>query len=99
MLLLCILTQEIFSVSKEYAVAMPNYDRFSKHYDAVMGDPKKKAVFLKSLIRKWHPEARTLLELAFGTGAVLRHFAPDFKVSGLDSPTAKTAKIFFVCQS
>jgi SAM-dependent methyltransferase len=63
---------------------MSNYDKFCKHYDAVMGDPKQKAVFLKSLIKKRNPTATTLLELACGTGAVLQHFAHDFDSFGLD---------------
>ena len=63
---------------------MSNYDKFYKHYDAVMGDPKRKAAFLKSLIGKWNPKAKTLLELACGTGAVLQYFADNFDVSGLD---------------
>lgn len=63
---------------------MSNYDKFYKHYDAVMGAPKQKAAFLKSLIAKWNPKATTLLELACGTGAVLQYFAQDFDVSGLD---------------
>jgi SAM-dependent methyltransferase len=70
---------------------MPNYDRFSKHYDAVMGDPKEKAIFLKSLIKKWNPKAMTVLELACGTGAVLQHFVHDFKASGLDLSTGMLA--------
>jgi SAM-dependent methyltransferase len=61
-----------------------NYDKFCKHYDAVMGDQKQKAVFLKSLIKKRNPTAATLLELACGTGAVLQHFAHDFDIFGLD---------------
>jgi cyclopropane fatty-acyl-phospholipid synthase-like methyltransferase len=63
---------------------MSNYDKFYKHYDAVMGDPKQKAVFLKSLIDKWHPKATTLMELACGTGAVLQYFAHNYDVSGVD---------------
>jgi SAM-dependent methyltransferase len=63
---------------------MSDYDRFCKHYDAVMRDPKQKAVFLKSLIKKRNPSATTLLELACGTGAVLQYFADDFEIFGLD---------------
>lgn len=63
---------------------MSNYDKFYKHYDAVMGDPKQKAAFLKSLIDKWNPKATKLMELACGTGAVLQYFAHNFDVSGLD---------------
>ena len=39
---------------------------------------------LKWLITERNPEARTLLEVACGTGEVLRHIASDFEVSGLD---------------
>ena len=54
---------------------MSNYDQFCRHYDAVMGDPKDKAEFFKSLIKKRNPSAKTVLELACGTGALLQHFA------------------------
>lgn len=64
-----------------------NYDKFCKHYDAVMGDPREKAAFLKSLIRKWNSQATTLLELACGTGAVLQYFVHDFDAAGLDIST------------
>jgi SAM-dependent methyltransferase len=63
---------------------MSDYDKFCKHYDAVMRNPKQKAVFLKSLIKKRNPSAATLLELACGTGAVLQYFADDFEIFGLD---------------
>lgn len=63
---------------------MSNYDKFCKHYDAVMGDPKQKALFLKSLIKERNPSATTLLELACGTGAVLQYFADEFETFGLD---------------
>src|SRR5436305_11533726 len=63
---------------------MANYDKFYKHYDAVMDDPIQKAVFLTSLIKKWNPKATTLLELACGTGAILQHLVHNFEVSGLD---------------
>ena len=45
---------------------MSDYDRFCKHYDAVMRDPEQKAVFLKSLIKKRNSTATTLLELPVG---------------------------------
>lgn len=65
-------------------LSMNNYDKFYKHYDAVTGDQRQKAAFLESLIRRQHPRARTLLELACGTGAVLLHLALKFDAAGLD---------------
>lgn len=49
-----------------------------------MGDQKQRAAFLESLIRRQHPKASTLLELACGTGAILRYLALKFDVTGLD---------------
>jgi len=63
---------------------MTNYDLFSKHYDAVMGDRSENAALLQRLINKHQPQAKTILELACGTGSVLQHFAEQYVVYGLD---------------
>lgn len=63
---------------------MTNYDKFSKFYDAVMGDRVKTSDLLSDLICESNSNAQNMLELACGTGAVLKHFAKDYKVSGLD---------------
>ncbi|MFH1457277.1 MAG: class I SAM-dependent methyltransferase [Patescibacteria group bacterium] len=63
---------------------MTNYDLFAKHYDEVMGDRSKNAAELQKLISKHHPKAKTILELACGTGSVLQHFAKRYGVYGLD---------------
>ncbi len=51
---------------------MESYEVFAPFYDAVMGDRAEHADYLRSLIEKHHPKAKTLLELAFGTGSVLK---------------------------
>lgn len=61
-----------------------SYNQFFRHYDAVMGDRRKSALFLKTLINEYHPNAETVLELACGTGAVLKYLEPDFQTYGLD---------------
>lgn len=63
---------------------MTNYNIFSKFYDSVMGDRTKTAEQLRDFIRETNPEAKSVLELACGTGAVLKYLAKDYKVSGLD---------------
>ena len=63
---------------------MESYTKFGQFYDAVMGDNTRAATFVRSLITQHKPEARTLLELACGTGAVLAHLARDYEVAGLD---------------
>jgi SAM-dependent methyltransferase len=60
------------------------YETFGRFYDAVMGDRAESAAFIHSLIQKHKPGAKTLLELACGTGAVLQHLEKHYEVSGLD---------------
>jgi SAM-dependent methyltransferase len=67
---------------------MEAYKHFGKFYDAVMGDRAQTAAYIRSLITHHHPAAKTLLELACGTGALLKCLTADYEVSGLDvSPT------------
>ena len=63
---------------------MESYDKFGDFYDAVMGDRAKTALRLRGLIDRHKPNAKTVLELACGTGAVLVHLAQGYEVSGLD---------------
>ncbi len=63
---------------------MTNYNILSKFYDSMMGDRRKNADQLCDFVQENNPKARSVLELACGTGAVLKYFAKDYKVSGLD---------------
>lgn len=60
------------------------YEQFSRFYDLVMGDRSKAANFTRSLIERHKPEARTVLEIACGTGAILGFLADTYEVAGLD---------------
>ena len=42
------------------------------------------ASYIRRLIRQHKPKARTLLELACGTGAILKILAKSYDVAGLD---------------
>lgn len=63
---------------------MESYARFAQFYDAVMGDMAGPAAHVRGLVAHRKPEARSLLELACGTGAMLTHLAHDYEVAGLD---------------
>jgi len=64
---------------------MTNYDIFSKFYDQVMGDRIAEAEFIHKIILDYHSEAKSILEIACGTGAVLEFFLnKKYKVTGLD---------------
>ncbi len=63
---------------------MASYDIFAKFYDAVMGDPTETVALLQGLIREFNPDAKCILELACGTGAVLKGFREKYQLAGLD---------------
>ncbi len=63
---------------------MTNYDVFSKHYDAVMGEPKSKVEFIEKSIIQHKPDAKIVLELACGTGSILKPLEKKYGVFGID---------------
>lgn len=63
---------------------MADYDLFSKHYDAVMGQPKTVVPKLISYIEKYNPDASSILEVACGTGAILKLLPKKYELHGLD---------------
>ena len=63
---------------------MVAYAKLDRFYDAAMGDRTEMASYIRRLIRRHKPKARTLLELACGTGAILRILAKSYDVAGLD---------------
>jgi SAM-dependent methyltransferase len=60
------------------------YETFSRFYDLVMGERSEAANFTRSLIERDKPEAKTVLEIACGTGAILGFLADTYEVTGLD---------------
>jgi SAM-dependent methyltransferase len=63
---------------------MASYDILGKFYDAVMGDRADASQQLRRLIRRASPKAKNILELACGTGSVLKHLSKYYDVWGLD---------------
>jgi len=63
---------------------MTNYDLFAKHYDTVMGEPKAKVAFIEKSINQHKPNAKKVLEIACGTGSVLKLLENKYQVFGLD---------------
>jgi SAM-dependent methyltransferase len=63
---------------------MTSYEAFAAFYDAVQGERVEHASYLRGLIESRHPRARTVLELACGTGSILKQLAPHYEVTGLD---------------
>jgi SAM-dependent methyltransferase len=67
------------------------YDVFAPFYDAVQGDRADHSAYIRSLIEQHHPQAKTVLELACGTGSVLKQLEPSYDVSGVDLSEAMLA--------
>lgn len=63
---------------------MANYDIFSKYYDSVMNEYKLLLAIIDNEIKSNHPEAKSMLEIACGTGNILNHFKNKYKIYGLD---------------
>ena len=63
---------------------MPSYEKLDRFYDAAMGDRTEMASYIRRLIRRHKPQAKTLLELACGTGAILHVLGKSYDVIGLD---------------
>ncbi len=63
---------------------MQSYGKFSKFYDQVMGDRSAAANYIRDLIEVHHPNAKTLLEVACGTGGLLGRLSESYDVTGLD---------------
>jgi SAM-dependent methyltransferase len=61
-----------------------DYAGFAQFYDRIMGDRTEEVARLLSYIRRHAPQARSLLELGCGTGAILSGLAPTLAVTGLD---------------
>ncbi len=64
---------------------MNDYDVFSHFYDAAVGERNTVVDLLRGFIEASPPNGNNLLELACGTGGILRHFAGEWNLNGLDA--------------
>lgn len=62
-----------------------NYEIYAKFYDATQGDRRKNINQIKAFLHRYRPEAKTILELACGTGSILKGLVDEYEVSGLDN--------------
>ena len=60
------------------------FNKLARFYDTVIGDRTQTGDYLHRLIVHNKPDAKTLLELACGTGAILEILARSYDVTGLD---------------
>jgi ubiquinone/menaquinone biosynthesis C-methylase UbiE len=73
-----------------YYVAIGNYDRIknysqsAKYYDIMMGDRSLTANRIISLIEKHNKKAKSVLEVACGTGELIKFLKDKYNVEGMD---------------
>jgi len=60
------------------------YGVYARFYDATQGDRAEHATYVRSLLKKHQPRAKTVLELACGTGSILKQLQPHYEVTGVD---------------
>ncbi len=63
---------------------MAQYDSFARFYDGVNGEPEDRITQVLSYITQFRPDARTVLELGCGTGAILAGLGSGFTLTGID---------------
>jgi SAM-dependent methyltransferase len=63
---------------------LTGYSAYARFYDATQGDRAEHATYIRSLLKKHHPRAKTVLELACGTGSVLKQLQAQYDVVGVD---------------
>jgi SAM-dependent methyltransferase len=61
-----------------------SYRSFARFYDSVMGDRADHAAYIRTLLGKYAPRARTVLELASGTGSIVKQLEGTYDVTGVD---------------
>jgi SAM-dependent methyltransferase len=61
-----------------------DYAGFARFYDRIMGDRTSEVDRIQGYIGRHRPDARSLLELGCGTGALLAGLAGDLSVTGID---------------
>lgn len=61
------------------------YEKLAEFYDLFMGSEERDTRMFLELIKKYHPTAQTVLEIACGTGAVLENLTDQYEIVGLDN--------------
>ena len=64
---------------------VPAYAHFARFYDQIMGDRSPLIERVRGYLRRYQPDAGSLLELGCGTGAVLAGLAGGLRVTGVDA--------------
>lgn len=70
---------------------MEPYDIIAPFYDEIMGDQEEVAGHIRKLITEHKPGAHSVLEIACGTGALMKQLSKYYEISGLDKSSVMVA--------
>jgi len=65
-----------------------SYHKFAQFYDLVMGDRGADVRFISSLIERYAPNAKLLVDIACGTGVITKGLRRKYKTYGIDASPA-----------
>ena len=72
---------------------MEQYDIIAQFYDEIMGDQEEVAAYIKEFILQRNPNAHSVLEIACGTGALMKQLSKYYEITGLDKPLDSVRKV------
>lgn len=64
---------------------MKQYDYLAGYYDDVISEKDLTSSYIRSRLKRYSPDAKTLLEFGCGTGDVMSGLAGLYEISGIDS--------------
>ncbi len=70
---------------------MEQYDIIAQFYDEIMGDQEEVAAYIKEFILQRNPNAHSVLEIACGTGALMKQLSKYYEITGLDKSSVMIA--------
>ena len=70
---------------------MEPYDIIAPFYDEIMGDQEEVAGYVKKFINERNPDAHSVLEIACGTGALMKQLSKHYEITGLDKSPVMVA--------
>ena len=70
---------------------MEPYDIIGHFYDEIMGDQADIGMLIREFIKERRPDAHSVLEIACGTGALMKQLMKHYEVTGLDKSSVMVA--------
>lgn len=70
---------------------MEQYDIIAQFYDEIMGGQEDVATYIREFIKQRNPNAHSVLEIACGTGVLMKELSKYYEITGLDKSSVMVA--------